>query len=921
MAILQQEISFKDNGYSQGIESAKSRLNQLNKEFGNSDKGLLQLNKTYRAGTKELTNLTNQWRNLNDAQKNSEFGQALQKQITAAQMRMAEFNDTIGDTRGMISALASDTVDIDIMTQSLGLLTGGISAAAGVASLFTDNQESLNKCLKYAAAAQGVLTIATALQNATQETGLLGVIKARIEHYKNATAIGVETAAKGVATTATNAWTRAQIALNVAMDANPIGGAIIAIAAIGAAIYGVIKLVESFTNAENDNAEALERQKMQAEANAQIHNELQKVYNDTISKAMEEKAKIVVLNGIIHDNSAAVRDRKTAIEELQKLVPEYHGAISTEGQLFNDNVAAITNYINKLDDAARAQAAFNALVKSYEKEFEIQSNLDAAKTAKTQFDKNTKTIANNYKKKRSKATNKSTFNSLLDEDKKVANKRQESSVNRQKDIDKGTAELTAVQTQRKGLEAILKKSNGNLKLSDTKTGGGSKTKTTPKATSKSTPKKVEETPEQKAAKEYANKLSEYNKSIQLADKQLKQGVITEQQNIDAKQSSRLNYINYLLSLDKLSDAQQEELKTIYDKWRGDKDIAEAKEKVKEAYEKHQKAVDDLSNKLAGELKSVKNILNPKANLSDSFKKGEKKDTSSQLSDSYTKLDNLGNEKEKLEELKKEALKLGKTDFVKDIDEQLNALQNKINETASTIPNLQKKLAITDGIDGIGEVAGNINGVIDGFKNLGSQLEADGNAFQQFLSIVQFAVQTFQTIGQTIEAVDTIMQMFTSTKQASAAVDASLTGQQIAQSQAKVGANIAEATTNVAVSTSESSKQAAKLPFPANIAGIATSIAMGMALLGTITTIVGSFANGGIVNSNAMVGDRNLIGVNGGEMILNKGQQANLFHLLDSGGIAGGTSGGVVKIKGSDLYIAMSNYGKTKKLTGKNIGLK
>lgn len=94
------------------------------------------------------------------------------------------------------------------------------------------------------------------------------------------------------------------------------------------------------------------------------------------------------------------------------------------------------------------------------------------------------------------------------------------------------------------------------------------------------------------------------------------------------------------------------------------------------------------------------------------------------------------------------------------------------------------------------------------------------------------------------------------------------------------------------------------------AGLATMISM----IASIKSATSGYAQGGIIGGNTTVGDMNYARVNGGEMILNGSQQANLFSLLNSGGVVSGSNVGIsstVKIKGSDLYIALKNYDKTK----------
>lgn len=102
-----------------------------------------------------------------------------------------------------------------------------------------------------------------------------------------------------------------------------------------------------------------------------------------------------------------------------------------------------------------------------------------------------------------------------------------------------------------------------------------------------------------------------------------------------------------------------------------------------------------------------------------------------------------------------------------------------------------------------------------------------------------------------------------------------------------------------------------------IAAIASGTAV---MISTIDQIKG-FSQGGIFSGNSVVGDNNIARVNSGEMILTKTQQGNLFRLLDNNTAGGNVSAGTVRVKGSDLYIALSNYSKVKSKVGKFTGIK
>ena len=57
------------------------------------------------------------------------------------------------------------------------------------------------------------------------------------------------------------------------------------------------------------------------------------------------------------------------------------------------------------------------------------------------------------------------------------------------------------------------------------------------------------------------------------------------------------------------------------------------------------------------------------------------------------------------------------------------------------------------------------------------------------------------------------------------------------------------------------------------------------------------------------------------MILNKNQQSHLFNILDSGNVGGGNVTSTVRVEGSDLYLAMSNFSKIKGKSGINTGIR
>ena len=109
-------------------------------------------------------------------------------------------------------------------------------------------------------------------------------------------------------------------------------------------------------------------------------------------------------------------------------------------------------------------------------------------------------------------------------------------------------------------------------------------------------------------------------------------------------------------------------------------------------------------------------------------------------------------------------------------------------------------------------------------------------------------------------------------------------------------------------------EGAKVPFPGNIAAIASIVATIMSVFASIQ----SFADGGIIDGASRIGDYNIARVNGGEMILNGKQQANLFRMLNDNNAKVANIQYMqpeVKIKGADIYLSQKNY---KNITGRKL---
>lgn len=200
----------------------------------------------------------------------------------------------------------------------------------------------------------------------------------------------------------------------------------------------------------------------------------------------------------------------------------------------------------------------------------------------------------------------------------------------------------------------------------------------------------------------------------------------------------------------------------------------------------------------------------------------------------------------------------------------------------------------------------------GLKPIELDVRLKDNTLQNTLSAINGVSNAMDSMGNMFRAVGdestaAALQIMSSTADMVATV--------IPQVMALIGVKQGEALASGTAS-------AAKLPFPANIAAIATIVGAIMSVFATIASIAqGSYANGGIVGGSSFAGDNLIARVNSGEMILNSSQQRNLFHLLDNGGAIGGAGQVEFKIKGSDLYGSLKNYSNVKGRSGLNTGIK
>lgn len=183
--------------------------------------------------------------------------------------------------------------------------------------------------------------------------------------------------AQGLFTVAVTLFTKGIVAariqfvkLTAAMAKNPIG-------LIAVALSTVIGLVLQFTGVLGDDTEAVKENTKALKGREKALQDCSEAEKTANEKYTDEAKRIEKLQQIIHDNTRSIKERRWAIVELQKSVPQYHASLSNEGKLTENNTEKIKDYLAQLKKKALAEALYEKLKEAMSK----KTNADLAKKA------------------------------------------------------------------------------------------------------------------------------------------------------------------------------------------------------------------------------------------------------------------------------------------------------------------------------------------------------------------------------------------------------------------------------------------------------------------------------------------------------------------------------------------------------------
>lgn len=256
------------------IEDAKASIEQAEPVVVSAESQLGQLKE-------QIVGLTIEYNKLSEEAKNSEVGQEIKQRIAELTEEAGQLKDTLEDTEAAISNAASDTRGFDRLSGVLGIAVDSFGLVTGAAAAFGVAGEDLEKIQTKLQAAIAMSNALTSVQTALQKQSALmqGVVAAQAK--MRAIAENLATSAQGKNVVVTKAATIAQKLFNAAAKANPIGLLVAAVLAAIGAITGLIKVFNIFGSDS-------EKRKEQLKQEAQALDGLSKIYDQEVerSKAM-----------------------------------------------------------------------------------------------------------------------------------------------------------------------------------------------------------------------------------------------------------------------------------------------------------------------------------------------------------------------------------------------------------------------------------------------------------------------------------------------------------------------------------------------------------------------------------------------------------------------------------------------------------
>lgn len=937
------------------LKNATTELDNLKNKLATVDdvkpKGTLK--RQLRDTTQELTNLTDKYRAMSAAEKASASGMELAAKMDELREKAGGLADTIGDVQQEIQVMASDTPNLDVFNDALGIGADLLSTYSSVLAKVTGDEESLKSAISTVMAVQSAANLMTKVTNALQSSSAIMLKTRAIQEGAAAVAIKIRTAAEGKGTVATKAATAAQAAFNLVAKANPYVLLATAILGVGAALVAFSRKSDEATAAEKKAQEAAEQAKQSWDDFKNTASNAGATLLTTYTKLQTEWKNLKSE----HEKVQWIKDNQQAFNNLGVEIDNVGDA---ENFLVANTDKVVQAFMLRAKAAAYAAKAQEMWGKYIDKEMEYNKRKVSAgdevpryarPSGVTRDNNGHGTTANGG---RYNVNNALTITSFTKKGADEYNQKLRGEIGLTNEAQSEIRSFTENQVElEKEAQAILK--SGGVRTH--KSGGGGRT-------SGRSGKSGRTSSNSNAPTFAKGSLSDLENQLSTLQSKYKDGLLP-----------KLTTDKYLEQVDKLeTQIKQKKMELGLIPVLPEGSVAKIDEEISKKQRELNLAVDDASRKkiqdeidvLTGKKEAIQLYLKPVVEKDDidditkTISEHLEGKTTVPLNVGATKSEkaqsNADNLKEELDfqksiissyakeySLIQQRIAAGATltdnesKLVSIYDEAIGKVQELSDEYKNASANarelqlsaqLKKKTweGVKSGIGTLGDLNGAVGNVGSTWKGLAEQWE-DMSSFEQVTSAIDATISTIETCIGAYEAINDIIKLFGEISEISAAKKMAANSTEMASDQAKMAMETANTQTKLANDTAENTSEIGKLgvkeagaiagatssgaslPFPANIAAIAAGIA---AVVAAFAMVFSCFADGGIVGNGSKIGDYNIARVNGGEMILNGTQQKRLFNLLDgtdsrNGSVVGEGGNVQFKIKGNNLYGVLRNH--------------
>ena len=857
-------------------DQIKSADNEINKfGTGNAKRQLMGL-------SKELTNLTVQYRQMSDAEKNSAAGKELANKLSDLRKKAGELKDTVGDVQAEIKVLASDTPNLDVFNDAIGLGADALSAYSSILAKVTGDEKALKDAISTVLAVQTTANTLTKLANALQSSSAIMLKTRAIQEGAAALAIRIRTAAEGKSVITTKAATTAQAAFNAVAKMNPYVLLATAIIATGAALYG-------FTKYLNKANEEQERANKKAEALKQKQEQLKQEQEELSSSAAKVMTKYIDLQTswknlkTLAEKTKWIEDNKTAFDDLGLSITN----VKTAEDIFVNNTRKV---IKALAQRAVAAAKAEQLKDKLKKLLAEQDKGTFKSGAKKLKITNTTRIPDDLADESDVRRDNQVFvgvnpdSKRTDEEvKKVNNVLAKQAKDRAHNLQEQIEDLvTQIMETKDEVFAFDKQISDMGDITPPKTTSPKSKPGKPDKPDK--PDKIEVEPVLAEGS-----LAKLEKEISDKQKELKLAVSDEsrakiQAEIDEKTGQK-----EAIELKLKPVVSEKDIKKIQEEMaEHSSDVAENIKKQKNTTP--EQVAQNNANNLKTELEFNKQIVK---SLRDQYDAVQKRiSIGATLTSNEQQLVNIYDQaKDRVDELGDAYEKAAK--------------KAELLKTSSELKEKQWE-GLKTGIGTLGNVNNAIRSTTSEWQYLMENWN-DMSPFEQITSAFGTVISTIQNVVQAYEAINNMMELFGIISELTAAKKMAQASTEVAANTTKMASDEAATITNQILTAAENTAAYASIPFVGP--GLAAAAMAEYKALWASAIL--PFADGGIFNAPTSIGDYNIARVNGGEMILNGTQQKRLFNLLN--GVGGYANGPMQKqnvnfvIKGKTLRGVLRNF--------------